>query len=205
MQASGNPSVQFALAKDRNTEEIQLKELLPLSGSVRDGVFELFQNKMTALWSDLLGKLFALLVDSHFNGTRPFVELRKRRIQLDFKSQARLQDQVVARLLADFSFEKYQDRIRIIDSILNPEEKHRHELAQIRKHVSIRNAIQHHGSRVYPDMLRELGSTTLHVLDQNADERELGIGEHLALFLPELDALKGALYIVVNEWRVHCA
>lgn len=206
-EISGAPadvSVQLVLDKDITTEPLLLRALLPFSRSVAEGILELYQNKMIASWSDLLADLFAHFVNMHFRGSRKFLELKKRTVRIDFSLDADLLEQVGAGLITDFSFQKYGERVKIINSLLNPYGRHEAELSTISRHVLIRNSVQHHGSRLYRDMLRELGESKLLVLDANADAKELNVNDQIILSLPELDALKRGLFRVSNEWRVNC-
>lgn len=203
-RSPANASVELSLGKSIKTEPFYLKELLPYSCSVGESILELHQNKMIAAWSDLLNDLFSSLVNLHFSGVRKFYELKKRTVRLDFTSETELNEQIRATLIADFAFQRYNDRVKITDDFLNPGGKHLTELLTIKKHVFIRNAIQHHNSRVYQDMLKELGCPRLAVLDENADEKNLGVDEQIVLTVPELDAIKRALFLVSNEWRKNC-
>ena len=56
-------------------------------------------------------------------------------------------------------------------------------------------------SKIYQDMLKELGCSKVTVMDRNADGKDLAINENLVLAIPELDYLKRALFLVSNEWR----
>src|SRR5437016_2552940 len=100
-QTSPAASIELLLDTDLKTEPLFLRELLPHRESVRQGIFELFQNKMIAAWSDLLGDLFAKHVEAHFKGGRAFAELKKRRVELDFGSGEPLEQQIITRLNAD--------------------------------------------------------------------------------------------------------
>ena len=115
-----------------------------------------------------------------------------------------MSEQIRTALIADFAFQRYADRLKIVNELLNPDGKHSAELSTIKKHVFVRNAVQHHASRVYRDMLKELGCPRLAVLSGDADQRELDVDDLLLLSVPELDALKRAVYLVSNEWRKHC-
>ena len=203
-RSPADASVELSLGKDIKTEPFYLRELLLHSRSVEEGILELHQNKMIAAWSDLLNDLFSSLVNLHFDGVRKFDELKKRTVRLDFASGTEMHEQIRATLIADFAFQRYSDRVKITDDILNPNSRHSTELSTIKKHVFIRNAIQHHASRVYRDMLKELGCSRLAVLDGNADERGLDVNEQIILTVPELDAIKRALFLVSNEWRKSC-
>ena len=197
-------SVELSLDKDIKTERFYLRELLIHSSTVEEGVLELYQNKMIAAWSDLLGDLFSCFVDMHFSGIRKLHELKKRTVRLDFSLETDLNEQIRTALIADFAFQRYADRLKIVDEFLNPGGKHSAELSTIKKHVFVRNAVQHHASRVYRDMLKELGCSKLAVLNGDGDQRELDVDDLILLSVPELDALKRAVYLISNEWRKHC-
>ena len=197
-------SVELSLGKEIKTERFYLRELLIHSGTVEEGILELYQNKMVAAWSDLLGDLFSRFVDMHFGGIRKFHELKKRTVRLDFALEMDLREQIRTALIADFAFERYTDRLKIVDEFLNPERKYSTELSTIKKHVLIRNAVQHHASRVYRDMLKELGCSKLAVLNGNGDQRDLDVDDLILLSIAELDAFKRAVYLISNEWRKHC-
>lgn len=117
-------SVELSLGKDIKTEPFYLRELLIHSSTVEEGVLELYQNKMIAAWSDLLGDLFSFFVDMHFSGIRKFHELKKRTARLDFSLETDLNEQISSALTADFAFLRYSDRLKIVDELLNPEGKH---------------------------------------------------------------------------------
>lgn len=201
----GNASVALRLAHDVTTEPMGLGELLPHSNAVAGGIAELFQTKTIAAWSDLLNKLFNHFVTAHLDGIKTFPELKRRTTQIDFSKNSDADLQVREGLFADFTFEKYSDRIRVINRVLNPDGLREDELSIIKKHVLIRNSIQHHASGVYPEMLKELGSNQIIVLDREGNATTLALGQFIQLFVPELDNLKGALYRITNTWNANFA
>jgi hypothetical protein len=205
VKAPPTASVALKLAHDVTTEPMRLSELLPHSSAVVEGVSELFQMKAVAAWSDLLNHLFAQFISAHLDGTKSFPELKKRTTRIDFSVNSDIGSQVREGLLADFAFEKYADRFRVVNRILNPKSLREDELSTIKKHVLIRNALQHHGSCVYAEMLKELGSSHIEVLDRDGKNTTLAVSDPIRLFVPELDQLKGALFRVTNTWSTHLA
>ena len=204
-KAPGNASVALKLADDVTTEPMQLGELLPHSNAVAVGIAELFQTKTIAAWSDLLNKLFAHFVTAHLDGIKSFPELKSRSTRIDFSVNSDIDSQIREGLVADFAFEKYSDRVKVVNRVLNPKGVHEDELSIVKKHVLVRNSIQHHGSSVYTDMLKELGSNHIVLLDREGKATNLSVGEPIQLFVPELDHLKGALFRVTNTWSAHFA
>lgn len=203
--ASMDASVALTLAPDVTTEPMYLRELLPHSSAVAQGISELFQTKAIAAWSDLLNALFAHFVTDHFEGRKRPPELKRRTTRIDFSSETDVASQVREGLISDFAFEKYTERIKIINRMLNPESECQEELSIVRRHVMIRNSIQHHAGIVYDDMLRELGSQQIEFLDNNGNPITIRAGEPIRLFVPELDHLKGALFRLTNFWRARIA
>jgi hypothetical protein len=203
MLAGANPeaSVELFLDEDIRTEPLHVRELLPHSGAVGAGALELYQNKMIAGWSDLLGTLFNHFVRAHVDGVQQYAELKKRAARIDFADATDFKTQLQKSLTAEFSFESYADRVRTVNSVLNPESKHGGELGTIKKHVLIRNAIQHHSSQVHGQMLRELGAAQVTLLDPKAEAKGCSLNERIRLSIPELDLLKRALFRLSNEWR----
>ena len=197
-------SVELFLDEDIRTEPLHVRELIPHTNSVAEGVLEHYQSKMVAAWSDLLAVLFAEFVRLHVAGTRHYREIGKRKTQVDFSDTTDMRVQIEQGLVAEFSFESYGKRVRTVNGVLNSEGKHAAELSIVKKHVLIRNAVQHHSSKVYAHMLRELGSADVTVLDGNAKQKTFGLNTRIALSIPELDLLKRSLFRLSNEWRAHC-
>lgn len=198
-------SVSLTLADGVSTEPMSLRELQPHSGSVGLGIAELFQTKVIAAWNDLLGSMFEYFVQMHLEGRKPFPALRKRTTRVGFLDSMELGEQVRQGLVADFAFSRYADRIKIVSDVLTPSASGIRALHVIKKHVSIRNSTQHHAGRVYNDMLRELSVPSLDVLDASGRKISLREGEIINLYVPELDQLKGALFIITNQWRGNLA
>ena len=196
-----NASIALTLSPDITTEPMYLHELLPHSSAVAHGASELFQSKAIAAWADLLNVLFEMFVSAHIEGKRQYPELKKRSTRLDFSSIDDINTQVRLGLVADFAFSKYADRIHAISRILNPESELQVQLFVIKKHVAIRNANQHHGGRIYDDMLKDFGTDRIEVLDHVGNPKLLVAGQSVELFVPELDRLKSALFCVTNPWK----
>lgn len=196
-----NAAVALTLSPDITTEPMYLHELLPHSFAVAQGASELFQSKAIAAWADLLNILFDMFVTSHIEGKKKYPELKKRSTRLDFSSTDDINTQVRLGLIADFAFGKYADRIQVINRILNPQGELQVHLLVIKKHVAIRNANQHHGGRIYDDMLKDLGADRIEILDHAGKPKLLAPGQSIELFVPELDRLKSALFCVTNPWK----
>ncbi|TOL61671.1 hypothetical protein CGH93_23695, partial [Vibrio parahaemolyticus] len=64
------------------------------------------------------------------------------------------------------------------------------ELDTIKKHVLIRNAIQHHRGYAYSDMFKILGSQSFEVMDHNGKIQTVVSGDKILVTVPEFDLLK---------------
>lgn len=200
-KASPLASVRVLLGEDITTEPFSLKELVQHSSAVNDGLLELFQTKVIATWSDLLSTLFSEFVAQHLAGKTLYPQFKKINAKLDFSAPGSLEDQLKEALIAEFAFKPYKERVAPIAAILAPAGLLDDELKLIKKHVLIRNSIQHHESKVYADMLKELGTNQLAILDHKGASFSIPSGQHISLSIPELDALKRALFRLTNEWR----
>lgn len=198
-------SVSLTLADSVSTEPMSLHELLPHSTSVSLGIAELFQTKVIAAWADLLVELFEYFLQMHLDGKKVFPALKKRTTKVGFTDSMDLMEQVRVGLVADFAFGKYAERIKAIVDVLTASTRGVQALSVVRKHVLIRNATQHHGGKVYADMLRELSVKSLNVLNEDGRNVSLMEGQPINLYVPELDELKSALFIITNEWREQLA
>ncbi len=128
-------------------------------------------------------------------------ELKQWTARIDFSVNADMKVQVRDGLINDFRFQPYSERIRVLVHILHQRDVHAEELSIVKKHVLIRNSIQHHGSCVYPDMLKNIGSQHLRILDDSAVEKNLKANDKIVLSVPELDHVKGALFRITSAWR----
>lgn len=201
--ANANDVVDVLLDEDIRSEPIKVSELLPHAEGVSAGILELYQSKMVATWADLLVELFGHFVRRHFDGIHPYPELKRRSARLDFADNTALRLQVERTLIGEFSFEPYGDRVRTVDVVLNPEHKHSDLLGVVRLHVHIRNAIQHHGGRVHPQMLKDVGASEVSLLNAAAHPMAFAANKQLLLSVPEIDTLKRAFFRLSNEWRLH--
>lgn len=204
-QSRQDASVALTLSEGVTTEPMYLRELQPHSISVSLGIAELFQTKVIASWADLLNSLYEFFIEMHIEGTKLFPEFKTRTTRLDFSSPIDVVKQLRQGLVADFAFKKYSERISTIGKVLVANERISQELRVVRKHVVIRNATQHHAGRVYDEMLRELGVSAVDVLDHAGHVVSLGQDQSIALYVPELDCLKSALFIITNEWKEQLA
>ncbi len=204
-QSSPSASVALTLADGVSTEPMFLRELQAHSSSVTFGIAELFQTKAIAAWADLLNALFEQFVEMHISGKRQFTAFKKKTTRFDFSSSEDVVTQVRLGLVADFAFAKYADRIQTIGRVLVPNAMLSQELSVVRKHVFIRNSTQHHAGQVYDEMLRELGTGSLELLNQAGHTISLNQGQSIELYVPELDRLKSSLFMITNEWRSQLA
>lgn len=204
-QSPPSASIALTLGNGVTTEPMFLHELQAHSPSVAFGIAELFQTKAIAAWADLLNDLFELFVELHISGGRQFPVFKTKTTRFDFSSNEDVATQVRLGLVADFAFAKYADRVKTIGRVLTPNAMILRELLVVRKHVSIRNSTQHHSGKVYAEMLRELGSDSLELLNQGGDTVSLTQGQSIELYVTELDHLKSSLFMITNEWRSQLA
>ncbi|MBD8531505.1 MULTISPECIES: hypothetical protein [unclassified Massilia] len=197
----GEIAIRLTLSKKATSEPIPLNDFIPHSGEVSAGVAELFQVRAIAAWNDLLNDLFSVFVREHLTGSRQFKAIKKRSASVDFSSSEPIQDQILRSVVTDFTFDPYKARIKSIKDLCITKLPVDDDLKIIRKHVEIRNNFQHHGGVVTQDLLDNLGSNKLELLNSTAQAFELKKGDRILLYIPELNLLKAAMYRVTIKWR----
>lgn len=200
-KSSGTCTVSLSLGGGIQTEPVTFDELKSHQEDSKSRVVSLYQNIMISTWSDLLDEIFNFLLKQNFDGVRVFSELKKVKVTIDFLSNDNYADQIMAAVSKDFSFKSYADRFKLVDGIINQDKKLPNEITTIKKHVLIRNSIQHHGSKVYGDLLSQLGVNELVLLDPDANEVALKEDDGIRVSVAELDELKRALHLLSQEWR----
>jgi len=193
-------TVNLKLANDVFTEPVSFSELASSSRDVKSKGISFYQNMMIASWSDLLNEIFVYFLDQHFSGVRNFSELKKQDIKIDYASNLKVEEQAKEALAKNFSFWSYIDRLKLINSMLNPDNEFEEEAKIIRKHVLIRNSIQHHNSQAYEDMFSQLGAAKFELLDKDGAPLSVSLGEKIYISIPELDHLKRGLHLLSQKW-----
>ncbi|WP_175829029.1 hypothetical protein [Burkholderia cepacia] len=196
-------SVTLRLDANTFSEPYPVDELVQHTGNLNTVVFELFQGKMISAWHDLLGDLYGFLIREHFDGRRNFPEAKKIRPEISLDASEPLQEQVLRSAVDNFAFLEYSERIKQLNQALNPTGAAGTQAALIQKHVHIRNAVQHHDSRVNDHMLRRLARHEILLLDDGGTEREFALNDPLVLSIPEIESLHRALWLLTNTWRNH--
>lgn len=142
-----------------------------------------------------------MLVDLHFSGKRKFTALKKRDISLDFRATASLEVQMTERLCRDFDFERYIDKVKLLNGVFSPNNEQPEHLLNVAKHVQIRNSFQHRGGVVDEFLLKELGLQKIILLDVNGTPRGYQLNDSIKISVPEFDVFRRSLLMVGQLWR----
>ncbi|WP_334054223.1 hypothetical protein [Burkholderia cepacia] len=194
-------SVTLRLDADTISEPYPIDELMQHTGNLKTVVLELFQGKMISAWHDLLADAYGFLIREHFEGRRNFPEARKIKPDISLQNAESLQEQVLKSSIENFGFLEYGERIRPLSQALNAAGDAREQLELIQKHVHIRNAVQHHDSRVNGHMLRKLGRNDISLLDDGGTEHACVLGDSIVLSIPEIELLHKSMWLLTNVWR----
>ncbi|MCC2502211.1 MULTISPECIES: hypothetical protein [Bacillus cereus group] len=193
--------VRVKIDNSTELEPVIISDLINFNKVYPDFLLESFHGKFIQLWHNCLDDIFSLFVDLHFNNTRKFPEFKKRTVSIDFSSGESVEHQLKLKLKKDFSFEKFSDKQKWVNKILNPNKKADDELLSIKKNVLVRNAVQHHDGKVYEEAIKELGGNGIQLLDDNGDERNFSLHERCMISIPELYKLKTSILLVSQMWR----
>ncbi|WP_176322447.1 hypothetical protein [Burkholderia vietnamiensis] len=194
-------SVSLRVAADTVSEPYPVDVLLPHMGIIKNVVCELFQGKIISAWHDLLDELYEFLIREHFDGRRQFPEAKKIKPEVNLQATQSWQEQVLKSAVDNFGFLEYGDRVKPINLTLNPAGENTEQFALILKHVHIRNAVQHHSSKVNENMQRKLGRDEIELLDDQCDKRRFALHDFIEISIPEIEALYRALWLLTNVWR----
>lgn len=164
-------------------------------------MLETFHGKLVLAWYECLASLFILLVDKHFSGTRQFKELKTCQPKIDFRECIDFVDQIKNSLSKTFDFDTYKDKIKLINSVLNPGNKRETELKNIHKHIQIRNSFQHKGGKIDEFFLQELGVQKISLLNNDSVEKEFVQDDIVKLSIPEFDLFRRSIVLVAQTWR----
>ncbi len=182
-------------------EPIPVAELKAFRSVYPDFVVEVFHAKLLQHWHDSTDRIFCHYVDLHISGQRPFDDLGKVSIKLDFADQTSLAEQVRSALARDFGFGRYSDRHKLINKLRNPASGEADAAEVIHKHVHLRNAFQHHHGILQEFSLKELGRHEITVIDDHCQPQTFKAGQKVALSIAELDNLRRSLLLMAQTWR----
>lgn len=182
-------------------EPIPMGELKYYRAGLPHFLLEIFHGKLVQVWHECLSTLFRMLVDLHFAGKRQFKELKLRNISLDFRAPVALEEQIKERLCQDFDFQRYSDRVTLLNGVFNPNKEQSDHLINIAKHIQIRNSFQHNGGVVVEFLLKELGLQKIRLLCSDGKPREYQLNDMIELSVPEFDAFRRSLLMVGQVWR----
>jgi len=200
-QSNKDATVSLNLGDDLHSEPVSFGELLAVSSDFLSNSIALYQNIMIASWSDFLDEIFSYYICKHFEGKFEFKHLKKQTIKLDFSSDISMEKQIKSALINEFSFKNYADKFKMISSILDHNNDSNFEEKVIKKHVLIRNSIQHHNGIAYSDMFKLLGVAAFSVLDREGKDINVKCGEKILISVPEFDLLKRSLHLLTQNWR----
>lgn len=189
------------LGSDISLEPIPILELQQFDHIYPEFLAEVFHGKLVQLWNNTLEDLFCFYLDLHLKGKRTFNELGIKSVRLDFGIMLPFDEQVKLSLSKDFSFDKFSDKQRLINKILNPNKELEEQLFNISKNILIRNCFQHHDGLVTKSTIKELGRSEISVLNKQGSFQTFKEGDKIVISIPELDAFKSSLLKVCQLWR----
>jgi len=196
-----NASVETVVGLSISIEPIPIKELKQYSERLPHFTLEVFHGRMVQCWQNCITTVFCHLLDLHFAESRQFTELKKRQVYIDFRSGQDVVTQARDGLIANFEFEKYSERVKLINRILNPEGLHQEHLQNIHKHVLIRNSFQHKDGIIDKYLLQDLGVAEITLLDHDGHPITCHEQDKIDITIPEFDCFRRSLITVGQVWR----
>lgn len=201
-QFNNQVSISPKVGTNLHIEPIPIGDIKKFRADYPYFISEVFHGKLVHLWNNCLNDIFSLFIGLHFIGKRKFEELKKQDIKLDFCSNEGFYDQIKDRIIDGFSFKEYSERQKLINKILNPNDKGKEELANIYKSVLIRNIIQHRNNIVDSYILKRLGSSQIKILGMDGNLKIYKENDKILLSIPEIHSFESSMFIIGQIWRV---
>lgn len=196
-----NACVSAVVGLRTEIEPIPVAQLRRFRGMYPEFVVEVFHGKMICLWHDLLSRVFSHYVDLHVQSERPFVELGRKQVRVDFAQPVPILDQIRESLNRGFDFAKYVERHKLLLRLRDGAGSTQGEADVVLRHVHIRNAIHHHRGVLHDFVFKELGCHEIVVLDDSGADQTLKAGDRVAVSIPEFDTFRRALLVIAQGWK----
>ena len=93
------------------------------------------------------------------------------------------------------------DKQKLINKVLNPDDKNKEDLSEISKNMLIRNVIQHRNNTVDSYILKNRGLPYIEVLDETGNLKQYVENDKIVLSIPEIISLRGSIFKMISVWR----
>lgn len=196
----GQEGISLWLGKNVYTERIRIPIVKAYSERFPFFLTEVFQNQFVQIFNDYLNALFDELITLHFSKKRQFLELKTQVIKVDFSNMGNLISEIRKSLLEDFKFKDHKERLNLINRVFNPDLSAEEYLMIVKKHIHIRNAVQHRNGYVDGYILEKLGTNKIVLLDVIGKDKCFALGEKMLLFPTELEKFKKSLIMLSQTW-----
>lgn len=146
--------------------------------------FELVHGLVIQRWYEFLEEAFEAVFREHLSGARPRDRFERVDLRLEAGDGLPLLDAVVLGAGRDFSFEPAHTRLaklaKVLGARLNPE-----NVDLQKRHIVVRNVIEHAGGVLRPDDLRLLGVASIELINEHHAPAEFRAGDRVVLTLWE--------------------
>lgn len=191
---------EFYIGSDIHVEWPSISDVKLFNDNYPSFLVEVFHSRLAQSWQNCLNDIFSIFIDSHFSAERPFIELKKRQVRLDFSSSDSILTQIRNVCIDDFDFMNYPDKIKIIKNTLNSIDLDSY-FKTIYKNMLIRNNIQHSNGIVDDKLLKSLGEPAVEILDKDGINKYYKNGDKIELSYPELYLFGHSIIYVIQKWR----
>jgi hypothetical protein len=182
-------------------EPIPMAELKIFKAAYPGFLAEVFHAKLVQYWHELLDRAFERCLELHMSGARQFTELGSETARINFADTTPLPAQFKESLTRDFRFWKSAEKYKLVAKVFDPSGSARNEADIVLCHVHLRNSLQHHQGLLNDFIFKEIGRTSVIVLDDTGLSKTLRQGDRVVISVPEFDRLRRALLLVAQKWR----
>ncbi len=185
--------------------KMKVSEVLQLHKEHPTAVEEMVHARLVQQWHDFLESLYVQLVKEHLVEGKHHPGLETMSVKVDFRDPGDLAEDVARAATQQFAYSEAPAKLRTVAAALDVEIPT--ALSEsIRKHVAVRNVLQHNEGVLRDVDLRFLGREGSYItLQNNSDEpAATSVGERVKVTFWELVAVRNhfraaALQLVPNE------
>lgn len=202
-QAYEGISISVKVGVDLQIEPIPIIEVKQFTNEYLSFLLDASHGKLARLWIDSLNDIFSLFIDLHFTGKRKFKEYKKQ-IKLPFQSfdtTKDIDDQIKDAVIKDFNFQSHNDKLWLINKVLNLTLEKEKEFENIKKNIFIRNSIEHGKGFIRDYVSKELGDNKIVILDATGMRKIFNINDKIILSIPEIYEFKCSVIFISQLWR----
>ena len=183
------PCTQSGLVNLEVFSSVTYKDIIGIYFNHKGALPELVHAQLIQKWYGFLNQLVEQMVYDHVSGVRLYPKIRNKKVELNLEVVERnnlVQIQEISRRFREaFDFEKGYEKLAQVANWLNIEvDKDLKD--SIKKHIIVRNLLQHNHGCIRDSNLKELGKASIQLIDESINIKEFKVEERVKISIYEL-------------------